>query len=199
MGSWRSVAGPTQVPLHGGQRATETVCDEAQRLVRVSPAKPYDVLGGNLVAAADDSGEGSQIVGTHLDAEVGADARALTRCGAGNESCDVVIEDGILEALLKEWAARARGASAGLQCALQALFVRCSSSAVTFEQGMLEDRSEVGAGREITIIRPIHDGSFPMGQGGVCDVSWQRCYKCFAERNVAWTVIKLDVQICLWG
>ena len=159
------------MPLHGGQRAAETVCDETQWLVGMSLAKPNDVLGNNLVAASDNSSEGLQIVGTHPDAEVGPDAGTLTRRCASGESSDVVIENGVLEALFKERARRAGSTSAGLQSAFQALFVRCSGSVVTFEQGMLEHCSEVGAGRESAIVRPVHDGSFLMGQGGVFDVN----------------------------
>ena len=122
------------------------------------------------MAATDDSGERLQIVRAHLDAEVGADAGALTRRCAGGESSDIVIEDGVLEALLEEGTGKTGSASAGLQSALQLLVVGRRGSAIALEQGMLEDRSEVGAGWKSSIVHPIHDGSFPMGQGG-CSTS----------------------------
>ena len=122
------------------------------------------------MAATDDSGERFHIVRAHPDAEVGADAGALAwRCPSG-ESSDVVIEDGVLQALFEKRAGRAGGASAGLQSALQLLFVGRRGSAIALEQGVLEDRSEVGAGWKSSIVHPIHDGSFPMGQGG-CSTS----------------------------
>ncbi|MCW5113617.1 hypothetical protein PA05_0943 [Cutibacterium acnes P05] len=122
------------------------------------------------MAATDDSGERFHIVRAHPDAEVGADAGALAwRCPSG-ESSDVVIEDGVLQALFEKRAGRAGSASAGLQSALQLLFVGRRGSAIALEQGVLEDRSEVGAGRKSSIVHPIHDGSFPMGQGG-CSTS----------------------------
>ena len=94
----------------------------------------------------------------------------MTRRCAGGESSDIVIEDGVLEALLEEGTGKTGSASAGLKSALQAVFVRRGCGAVTFEQRVLEDRSEVGAGRESAIVRPVHDGSFPTGQGG-CSTS----------------------------
>ena len=97
------------------------------------------------MAATDDSGERLQIVRAHLDAEVGADAGALARRCSSSEPSDVVIEDGVLQALFKKRAGRAGGASAGLQSALQLLVVGRRGSAIALEQGMLEDRSEVGA------------------------------------------------------
>ena len=117
--------------------------------------------------ASDDPCEGFEVVRTNPNSQAGANARTLTRGCASSESSDVVVEDGVLKALFEERADGASSSSASLQSAFQALFVGCGGSAVTLEQGMLEDRSEVGAGREGAIVRPIHDGSFPMGQGGV--------------------------------
>ena len=106
------------------------------------------------MAATDDSGERLQIVRAHLDAEVGADAGALARRCSSSEPSDVVIEDGVLQALFKKRAGRAGGASAGLQSALQLLVVGRRGSAIALEQGMLEDRSEVAQdGRVRSFIR----------------------------------------------
>ena len=138
----RGVASPTQVPLHGGQRATETVCDEAQWLVGVSLTEADDVLGGHLMPASDDPGEGFEVVGTNPNPQAGANARTLTRGCASSESRDVVVEDGVLKALFEE-AARARA------CRVRSR--RCSS-------GVAAVLSPSSKGCWKTVLRLAQDG-----------------------------------------